>query len=553
VLAAAYQNDFSRERLGKALNAVTDNRPGSPTLGQVVCRVNADADLSNNDPACVPYDIFKASGGVTPDQLAYLQIPGLSEGETVEQVLSGSVSADLGRYGLQLPTATDGVGIAFGAEYRSERSDLRTDRAFQTGDLAGQGAPTLNTNGTFDVRELFTEVRVPLVQDKPFAQRLAFEAGYRYSDYNLGFNTDTYKLGLDWAPIEDIRLRGSYQRAVRSPNIQELFLQPRVQLNSNGDPCASSPGDAPEASLEECLRSGVTPGQYGNILANPASQYNGLVGGNPDLDPEESDTYSFGFVLTPRVLPGLSLTVDYFDVKVDKLIGSIGGDFILNSCLATGDAEFCSKIHRDPNGSLWLGDTGFIEDPIINTGSSQVKGADLEANYRFELGRAGSLGLNAVGSWIGEFITEPLDGALKYDCVGLYGTVCGTPIPEWRHKVRGTWQTPVGVDLTLTWRFIDSVELDATSSNPQLQNAVPFSDRKLGSRSYFDLVAAYTMSDVAMFSNVTGRLGINNVLDKDPPLIGQDSCPGVLCNGNTFPQVYDTLGRFVFLGLTADF
>jgi outer membrane receptor protein involved in Fe transport len=482
-----------------------------------------------------------------------LQIPGLSEGETVEQVLSGSVSADLGRYGLQLPTATDGVGIAFGAEYRSERSDLRTDRAFQTGDLAGQGAPTLNTNGTFDVRELFTEVRVPLVQDKPFAPRLAFEAGYRYSDYNLGFNTDTYKLGLDWAPIEDIRLRGSYQRAVRSPNIQELFLQPRVQLNSNGDPCASSPGDAPEASLEECLRSGVTPGQYGNILANPASQYNGLVGGNPDLDPEESDTYSFGFVLTPRVLPGLSLTVDYFDVKVDKLIGSIGGDFILNSCLATGDAEFCSKIHRDPNGSLWLGDTGFIEDPIINTGSSQVKGADLEANYRFELGRAGSLGLNAVGSWIGEFITEPLDGALKYDCVGLYGTVCGTPIPEWRHKVRGTWQTPVGVDLTLTWRFIDSVELDATSSNPQLQNAVPFSDRKLGSRSYFDLVAAYTMSDVAMFSNVTGRLGINNVLDKDPPLIGQDSCPGVLCNGNTFPQFYDTLGRFVFLGLTADF
>ena len=553
VLAEAFQNDFSRERLGKALNAVTDNRPGSPTFGQVVCRVNADADLTNNDPACVPYDIFKASGGVTPEQLAYLQIPGLSEGETVEQVLSGSISADLGRYGLQLPTATDGVGIAFGAEYRSERSDLRTDRAYQTGDLAGQGAPTLNTSGFFDVRELFTEVRVPLVQGKPFAERLAFEAGYRYSDYNLGFSTDTYKLGLDWAPVEDVRFRGSYQRAVRSPNIQELFLKPRVQLNSNGDPCASAPGDAPEASLEECLRSGVTPGQYGNILANPASQYNGLVGGNSQLDPEESDTYSFGFVLTPRVLPGFSLTLDYFDVKVDKLIGSIGGDFILNSCLATGDPTFCSKVHRDANGSLWLGDTGYIEDPIINTGSSQAKGVDLEANYRFELGRAGSLALNAVGSWIEEFVTEPLDGALKYDCVGLYGTVCGTPIPEWRHKVRASWQTPVGVDLTLTWRFIDSVDLDATSSNPQLQNAVPFSDRKLGSRNYFDLVAAYTMSDVAMFSNVTGRLGINNVLDKDPPLIGQDSCPGVFCNGNTFPQVYDTLGRFVFLGLTADF
>ena len=325
-----------------------------------------------------------------------------------------------------------------------------------------------------------------------------------------------------------------------------------MQLNSNGDPCANLPGKAPEASLEECIRSGVTPAQYGNIIASPAAQYNGLVGGNPDLDPEESDTYSFGFVLTPRVLPGFSLTLDYFDVKVDKLIGSIGSDFILDSCLA-GDQAFCSKVHRDANGSLWFGDTGFIEDPIINTGSSQAKGADLEANYRFELGRAGSLGLNAGGSWIGEFITEPLDGAQKYDCVGLFGAVCGTPIPEWRHKMRASWQTPVGVDLTLTWRFIDSVELDATSSNPQLQSAVPFSDRKLASRSYFDLVAAYTLSDVSMFSNVTGRLGINNVLDKDPPLIGQDSCPGVLCNGNTFPQVYDTLGRFVFLGLTADF
>src|SRR6185503_8420160 len=98
-------------------------------------------------------------------------------------------------------------------------------------------------------RELFTEVRVPLVQDKPFVERLALEAGYRYSDYNLGFNTDRYKRGLDWAPIGDIPFRGSYQRAVRSPNLHELFLQPRVQLNSTGDPCASLPGDAPDASL----------------------------------------------------------------------------------------------------------------------------------------------------------------------------------------------------------------------------------------------------------------------------------------------------------------
>jgi len=549
ILAENYQNDFSRQRLGKALNAVVDNRPGSTTLGQIVCRVNADDNLSNDDPRCVPYNIFQP-GKVTPDQLAYLQVPGVSTGSTTEQVLSASISGDLG---VKLPTANDPLAVAFGAEYRSERSELRTDQAFQTGDLAGQGAPTLDTIGSFNVRELFAEARLPLIQDKAFARSLTFETGYRYSDYDLDFQTDTYKLGLDWSPIEDVRLRGSYQRAVRSPNVQELFLQPRVQLNFNGDPCASQRiGVAPSGVTEaQCARTGVQPGQFGNILANPSNQYNGLIGGNPDVQPEESDTYSYGFVLTPRFAPNLSVSVDYFDIKVEKSIGVLGGNFILNSCITSN--QFCDQIHRDANGSLWLGDGGFVEDPIRNTGSVQIKGVDLEANYRLDIGRMGGLAFNAVGSYVDTYLTEPLPGAQKYDCVGLYGTVCGTPIPEWRNKLRTTWQTPLGLDVSLTWRYIEAVELDATSSNPALQGTVFFKDRRMGSRSYLDMTASYSVSDLAMFSNVTGRLGINNVLDKDPPVISQNSCPGVFCNGNTFPQVYDTLGRYVFMGLTADF
>ena len=194
ILSENYQNDFSRSRIRKSLTAVAGAN------GQPVCRVNADADLTNDDPNCVPYQIFGV-GSVTADQLAYLQIPALSEGETVEQVLSGSVAGDLGQYGIKLPTANDGLGVAFGAEYRSERSELRTDANYQTNDLAGQGAPTLDTFGEFDVREVFAEARLPLAQGKPFADTLSFEAGYRYSDYNLGFNTDSYKLGLQWAPI----------------------------------------------------------------------------------------------------------------------------------------------------------------------------------------------------------------------------------------------------------------------------------------------------------------------------------------------------------------
>ncbi|HKR33448.1 MAG TPA: TonB-dependent receptor [Steroidobacteraceae bacterium] len=546
ILSERFQNDISRTRLNNALLAVAGPN------GQPVCRINADANPTNDDPTCVPYAIFGV-GSVTPDQLAYLQVPGLTEGETVEQILSGSISGDLGQYGLKLPTANDGLAIAFGAEYRSERSDLRADEAFQTGDLAGQGAPTLDTTGQFDVKEVFAEARLPLIQGKPFADTLSFETGYRYSDYDLGFKTDTYKAGLQWAPISDVMLRGSYQRAVRSPNIQELFLQPRVQLDGNTDPCSNALGGTPDASFEECARSGVTAAQYGNILQNPSAQYNGLVGGNTNLDPEESDTYSFGLVLTPEFLPGFSFTADYYDIKVDKLINSLGADFILNQCLTTGDSTFCDRVHRAANGSIWLGNTGFIDDPILNTGSLQTKGVDAEVDYRFQMGRVGSLGVQLIGTYVDEFLTEPLKGASKYDCVGLYGTVCGTPIPDWRHRMRATWTTPWNMDLSLTWRYIAAVDDDRTSSDPNLAGDVIPTDKRLGSRNYFDVSGSYTFADVAMFKSVTGRLGINNLLDKDPPLVGQSTCPAVFCNGNTFPQVYDTLGRFVFIGLTADF
>ena len=546
LLSENYQNDVSRSRIRKALTAVAGPN------GQPVCRVNADADLTNDDPNCVPYAIFGV-GSVTPEQVAYLQIPALSEGETVEQVLSASVSGDLGQYGIKLPSANDGLGVAFGAEYRSERSELRTDANYQANDLAGQGAPTLDTFGQFDVREIFAEARLPLMQDKPFADTLSFEAGYRYSDYNLGFTTDSYKLGLQWSPVSDLMFRGSYQRAVRSPNIQELFLQPRVQLDGVTDPCSNELGGTPAASFEECARSGVTAAQYGNILQNPASQYNGLVGGNPDLDPESSDTYSYGFVVTPGFLPGFSFTLDYYDIKVEKLINNLGADFILGQCLTAGDPTYCERVHRSGNGSIWLGDSGFVDDPILNTGSLQISGIDAEANYRFDVGSAGSLSLQFIGTYVDEYLTEPLPGASKYDCAGLFGAVCLTPIPDWRHKLRANWTTPWNMDVALTWRYIAAVDDDRTSSDPNLSAPVIQTDKRLGSRSYFDLTGSYTFSEAGVFSNVTGRLGINNILDKDPPLVGQDTCPAVFCNGNTFPQVYDTLGRYVFLGLTADF
>jgi outer membrane receptor protein involved in Fe transport len=256
---------------------------------------------------------------------------------------------------------------------------------------------------------------------------------------------------------------------------------------------------------------------------------------------------SFGFVLTPRFVENLSVSVDYYDIKVEDLIGQIGADLILQNCLDSGDPTYCTLVHRAANGSLWLGDQGYVIDPIVNTGSERVKGIDFEANYRMEIGSLGRLGINFVGNYVDSLDIEPLTGAPHYDCVGLYGPTCGVSTPKWSHKARVAWTTPWNIDLSATWRFKDKVQIETTSSDPGISGGVRQSDKVLGKANYLDLAGSYT------YNKITARVGVNNVFDKDPPLIGANSVPSVLGSGNTLPQVYDALGRYIFFGLTADF
>ena len=363
--AETYSNDFSVTRLRRALDVI-DN-PATPGVDPT-CR----SVVSGEDPGCVPYDIF-ATGQVTPAALAYLQTPGFQRGTNQQTVASATITGNLGGWGLQIPWANEGIGIAGGVEYRKESLELLTDAAFSllpSSDLAGQGAPTLSVNGEFDVREVFAEVRIPIVEDS-FLHNLSLEAGYRYSDYNYGnrsVSTDTYKIGLDLSPVRDIRFRAAYNRAVRAPNIQELFAPQRVALNGNADPCAGHPIAASETG---CLAQGLTVGQV--VAGNPAGQYNGLVGGNPDLQPEVADTWTVGVVLQPRFIPRFALTVDWFDINIDGAIQGIGQDTILATCVATADPTFCGLVHRDNLGSLWRSANGFVEDLQQNIGSFSTR------------------------------------------------------------------------------------------------------------------------------------------------------------------------------------
>lgn len=518
-------NRFILPRFQNAINVVTDPDSGNPVCQSV---------LDGSDPNCVPYNVFDLNG-ITPEALAYLQTPSLQIGRYEQSVYSGSVSGDLGGIGFKSPLARDAVQVVFGVESRTDEVDSVPDANLQSGQLMGQGGATTALAGKLDVLDLFTEVRIPLLTDMPGAQNLSIDGAYRYSDYD-DLSTDTYKIGLEWAPIRDVRFRASFQRAVRAANVIELFSAQSFNLfDIAGDPCGAQ-ARSPDATDAECIATGVPASTYttGNPanLDSPAGQYQLLQGGNPGLLPEKSDTKSFGVILQPRFLPKLAMSIDYFNIDVQDTVSTFGPSNTLTACYTNNDADACSRVVRNPGtGQLWLGD-GHVIDTNINIGSLETTGVDVNIAYSgIELGRFGDLSVTMLGTWLDKLVTNPGPGIDPYNCVGLFADDCGLPTPEIRTHTRIDWRTPWNVDASLTWRYMSSV--DEFRSNPAQI------DYSLASQSYFDLSANWQVTEKGSL-----MLGVNNVLDEDPPL---NSNVGTTGNGNTYPQIYDAFGRFIFV------
>ncbi len=534
LFSETYKNDFSLNRIDKALDVVS-------TANGPACRSFVDG----SDPNCVPWNIWDPNG-VSRESLDYLQTPGFQRGDTTQTVVTAALSTDLGNYGIKLPTAKDGIGFAVGAEYRQEGLDFETDSAFTTGDLAGQGGPTIGVQGSYNVADLFTELRIPLLQDMFLAQDLTVNGSYRYSDYSTDINTNTYGIGADWQIVDDIRFRGSYQHAVRAPNVIELYSAAALGLfDLARDPC----GTSKTATLQQCVDyTGLNPLLYGTDLDSSAGQYNAIFGGNTELDPETADTWTLGIVLTPTFVDGLAMTIDYWNIEVDDTIGTVPPATALDQCLLTGASEYCSLVTRDSQGTLWLLPEGNIVATNVNIGTTKTSGWDIGLNYALGMNDWGTLSFAFMGTILDEFTVTPLPGVESYDCAGFYGDTCGTPLPELRTRLRTTWATPWNVDLSLNWRFFDSVDIDYSSNDPDLADPtlVFKQDRTLDSQNYLDIAAVYTYAEKYTFN-----VGINNITDETPPLSGFVGTG--FGNGNTYPQVYDALGRYVFFGISAKF
>ncbi len=537
-LARTFLNDFSVTRLGRALDVIDVG--GVATCRSVVTGVDAN---------CVPYDVF-SSGGINQKALDYLQTPLIQTGETSQQIITAAVTGDTG---WSMPTASETLKLAFGAEYRRDYLSSVTDNAFATGDGAGQGGPNIGFTGDTNVAEVFGEFQLPLANDQSWAYSASIDGAYRRSEYE-NFGTDTYKLGADYAPVEDIRFRASYSRAVRAPNVIDLFTAQGFNLfDMDADPCGDVSGTSvQQATLAQCLATGVPESQYRSASLNsPAGQYNFLQGGNANLTPEEADTYTFGAVWSPAFAPRFNISVDWFDIRIDQAIQTLGALNTISLCYQGNDAAACSRIKRDPSGLLWIGN-GNVEDLNINIGGFQTSGVDVNANYGVDLEdwglpTYGSLQFSAVGTWLNELVTDTGAGTTDsvYDCTGFFANQCGSPNPEWRHRARMTWVTPWDLSLTGAWRYYGEAELAVLAPDGSLNNAGDRIDRFFDAENYVDLAATWEVMDT-----VTLRAGVNNVFDNDPQL---STSVGGNGNGNTFPQLYDSLGRFFFFGATANF
>ncbi len=542
-------NNFESERVVNALDVIanpTVANGGSAAVpfGTPICR---SALPNGSSPTCVPYNVYKP-GGVTQAQLDYLTAPATYTANSTEYIVDASVTGELGKYGIKIPTAKDGITVNAGGEYREEKFNFDPDYVFANGFQDG-GAPSKQIAGGFHVFEAFTEARIPIINDLPAAYNLSADAGYRYSSYSLGFNTNTYKFGVEWAPIADVRFRAGYNRAVRAPNLGELYQPATVGAGGTADPCW---GTAPTLSKAQCANTGVTAAQYGHITTNPAAQINTQVGGNAGLKPEIADTYTYGFVFQPSFLPNFVASVDFFDIRIKGTVTSLSSNTIITDCANTGDAALCGLIHRGPTGSLWFNPTNFVTATELNIGNVSTKGIDLAAHYLLNMGGAGKLGLTLAGTYTKEFLTQPLPTGGSFDCAGYWGTTCGAPLPHYRQTFTTNWASPFwGMDFTVKWRLIGPSSVDRSSSDPQLTSQFYTSTAHIPGYNYIDLSASMPVT-----SKVNVRLGVNNIADKNPPLILNGSlsdCPNSTCNDNTWAGTYDTLGRYLYAHVSVKF
>jgi outer membrane receptor protein involved in Fe transport len=551
------QNYVLTSRVRQALQATNPNTCLTPTNG------------------CVPLNIFGEQGSITPAMADFISDESTTRVQTTLAQARGVINGDLG---FGSPLATEAIGFATGAEFRKYTAQQRSDILARTpGELGGAGGAAPDVTGSFDVYEGFAEVIAPLIEDRPFFDSLQLEAGIRRSHYtidapgNPSFNTTTWKVGGHWQPVSDIKFRGNYNRAVRAPNISELFFPVTTGLtNLSQDPCA---GAFPVNNAELraiCIAQGAPPATIGTITNPTAGQANQTSGGNVNVQPEKANTYTVGAVLQPRFLPGFTATVDYYNIKITGAIGTPTPQDLVRACFGptptsppagSSTSVACQAIRRNPITGGLEGDpatTPGLLANLTNLGRLFTDGVDVTMAYKSDLPFADAkLNLSFAGNYTAHSKFQAAPGALNRECVGFYSPNCGSPggpglgsiQPKYQFTQRSTLSFG-DIDVSLLWRYIHGVEFEPAQFEADIEGckdplgadpdqcAVDPRFRSINAKHYFDLTTRIGVSE-----NFDFTLTVINLFDKEPPIVGGTVGTTTFNGGNTFPSTYDPLGR----------
>lgn len=451
------------------------------------------------------------------------------------QVATASVSGPL----YTMPWASEPVAFAAGVEWRSMSGQFIPDTALQSGDVVGFNAGQ-STAGSYTAKEVFGEINVPLVTDSAI-HRLELNGAVRYSDYSLANvgGVWAYAGGARFAPVEDIEFRGQYQRAVRAPNVSELFGGSSVGFPPATDPCALASAATNATIRAVCVATGVPNASVGQAFIQPNAQIQGAFGGNPNLQEEVADTWTVGAVLRPRFVPGLNVTVDYYNIQIDSAIATAGGGVngILNLCynvIQNAASPVCQLISRDSQGII-SGPPFVVSAGNANLSSLKTTGLDIQVDYNqplsFSLWGADDSRLNFffLTTYTKENSFQATVGVGDpVECAGKFGLNCGNPTPKWKWSSRLSW-IDGPMTTSLRWRHVGAVDDD--------DDTTLFVVDRLPAYDLFDLSAGWDVTD-----NFSFNIGVNNLFNKQPVIIGSNQE-----QANTYPGVYDVLGRDFFV------
>jgi iron complex outermembrane receptor protein len=485
-------------------------------------------------------------GSISAECAAYIAVDATNRAGVDQTILEASLSGPL----VELPAGE--LRAAFGVFYKKDEYFYSADPVATVflpdgrPDIIGFNASD-DIKGEDDNTDLYVEASIPLLADRPGVRSLEAVVGYRYSDYASAGGADAYKAELLYRPVDALRVRSSYQHAVRAPSVFELYL-PQLPAFFGFtmeplDPCeaGSDQRNGPDRAQVEalCLAQGF-PAELLPDYDDPQNDARGFVGGNPDLDPETADTLTVGVVLTSpfasRWLDRLQVSLDWYRIEIDEAIVTVAADVFISRCFDRTfnpafevSNQWCGMFSRNPTS----GDIVDAYEILRNSEGLRTSGVDLQLDWRFDLG-AGELGVSWLVSYVDSFERLEAPGAPPTELAGTAGSdFIGSSLPEWKWSfgVSYGWQA---LTLDARWRYIGGMK-DAIE--PEFR--IPHYD-------YFDLGGSYDFEEGAL-AGLEFRAGVENATDEDPPIFPSYS------QSNTDPSQYDVLGRRYYMSLRYSF